>query len=180
MRILWFADGQLPAVTGSAMSGGGWIEGLRRALELVYPDVELGIASPGAIEHEPFSAGNCTYFHIAPPPPDWRIARVLRRWRHDPVPDGAVVRCEKIALAYAPDVVHVHGAEHYFGLVIQRLRVPAIVSLQGMATVMQRFVLSAWASPASCVKSPLASSSSAVGLCMSTATCAPEPTLRRA
>jgi len=141
VRILWFADGQLPAVTGAAPSGGGWIEGLRRALEEFHPDVELGIASSGTVEHEPFSVGNCTYFHIAPPSLDGRVTRVLRRWRHNPVPAGAVERCEKIALTYAPDVVHIHGAEHYFGLVVPRLRVPAVVSLQGMATVYRRFAL---------------------------------------
>ena len=141
MRILWFADGQLPAVTGAAQSGGGWIEGLRRALEAHHPEVELGIASPGSVAHEPFSAGNSTYFHITPRSPEWRTARVLRRWRQDPVPEGAVERCEEIAHSYEPDLVHVHGAEHYFGLVIQRLRVPAIVSLQGMATVCQRYAL---------------------------------------
>jgi glycosyltransferase involved in cell wall biosynthesis len=142
MRVLWFADVQLPAVTGAPRSGGGWIEGLRRTLEVCEPDVELAIASPGPIEHAPFSAGNSTYFHIAAPSPDSRIATIVGQWRNNPVPSAAVARCEEIALAYAPDVVHVHGAEHYFGLAIPRLRAPAVVSLQGMATVYQRFVLS--------------------------------------
>ena len=144
MRVLWFADVQLPVVTGAPRAGGGWIEGLRGAFEQFQPDVELGIAAPGAVAHEPFSAGNSTYFHIPGPTPDSRIARAVNRWRHNcRVPDGAVARCKKIAQAYAPEVVHVHGAEHYFGLVIPQLVVPAIVSLQGMATVYQRYVLSA-------------------------------------
>jgi glycosyltransferase involved in cell wall biosynthesis len=116
---------------------------LRRAVELYQPEVELGIASPGAVEHDPFSAGNATYYHIPTASPVSGTARIVERWRHDPVPDGAVARCEEIARAYAPDIAHIHGAEHYFGLVIPRLRVPAIVSLQGVATVSERFVLSA-------------------------------------
>ena len=147
MRVLWFSERQLPAVTGAPGVGGGWVEGLRRALERYQPEVELGIASPGVVEHDSFSAGNATYFHIAARSPDSGMARVVDRWRHDPVPDGAVSRCEEIASAYAPDIVHVHGAEHYFGLVIPRLRVPAIVSLQGVATVSERFVLSALGMP---------------------------------
>jgi len=143
MRVLWFADAELPAVADARLPGGGWIEGLRRALEQFQPEVELGIASVGDVEHEPFSAGNSTYFHIARRSPDSRIARTVRQWRHNPAPNGAVARCAEIALAYAPDIVHVHGAEHYFGLAIRRLRVPAIVSLQGMATVLQRYCSSA-------------------------------------
>jgi glycosyltransferase involved in cell wall biosynthesis len=63
------------------------------------------------------------------------------------VPDGAVARCKQIAHEYAPDIVHVHGAEHYFGLSIPHLGAPAIVSLQGMATVLQRYALSALSVP---------------------------------
>ena len=147
MRVLWFADVQLPAVTGAPGTGGGWIEGLRRAIEQFWPNVKLGIASPGDVAHEPFSVGNTTYFHIADLSPDSRLGRVARRWRHDTVPDGGVSRCVEVARAYTPDIVHVHGAEHYFGLAIPQLPVPAIVSLQGMATVLQRYALSALGIP---------------------------------
>ena len=141
MRVLWYADAQLPAVTGAPASGGGWIEGLRRALEEFAPEVELGIASPGPVAHDVFSAGNATYFHVAHPAAGGRMAEVGRRWRHVPVPDGAVTGCVAIARAYGPEVVHVHGAEHYFGLATPHVEAPVVVSLQGIATVLQRFSL---------------------------------------
>lgn len=142
MRVLWFADVQLPKITGSPQGGGGWVEGLRRALEQFAPEVELAIVTPGAVAHRPLSVGNATYFHVPYARKARRAARVLGRWRHDPVPDGAVARCIDIARAFAPEVVHVHGAEHYYGLVIPLLRVPAVVSLQGIATVYERYSFS--------------------------------------
>ena len=142
MRVLWFADKQLPAVTGASRGGGGWIEGLRSALERLAPDVELGIASPGPVAHEPFCRGNATYFHLAQPPAQSRVAAVVRSWRHNPVAGDAVERLVEIASAYEPDVIHIHGAEHYFGLVIPLVQAPAVISLQGVATVLQRYMLS--------------------------------------
>ena len=142
MRVLWFADVQLPAVTGESRGGGGWVEGLRSALERFAPDVELGIASPGPVAHEPFRRGNATYFHLAQPPARGRVAAVVTRWRHDPVVGDAVERLVEITDAYEPDVIHIHGAEHHFGLVIPFVQAPAVISLQGVATVLQRYVLS--------------------------------------
>lgn len=141
MKVLWFADAQLPAVTGLPRTGGGWLEGLRAALERFQPDIELGIASPGVVHHDPFIAGNTTYFHLDSPDPETRITRVVRRWRHDPVPRGTIARCADIVRAFHPDVVHIHGTEHYFGLAIPYLQVPVVASLQGMATVCQRYML---------------------------------------
>jgi glycosyltransferase involved in cell wall biosynthesis len=139
MRVLWYSDVQLPEITGTPAAGGGWIDGLRRALETFAPEIELGIACPGPIAHDPLTVGNATYFHVPHDRLEGRAARVLGRWRHDPVPDGAVARCVAIARNYSPDLVHVHGAEHYFGLAIPHIDAPAVVSLQGIATVLQRF-----------------------------------------
>lgn len=142
MRVLWFADVQLPEVTGFPQGGGGWVEGLRRALEQFAPEVELAIAAPGSVSHQPFTAGNATYFHVPHNQSEGRAARMLGRWRHDPVPCGAVARCAEIARAFAPDVVHFHGSEHFFGLAIPLLRAPSVISLQGIASVYERYSLS--------------------------------------
>ncbi len=105
--------------------------------------MELAIASPGRVRHEPFTAGNATYFHIGHAPSGGRVESTLRRWRHEAAPASGIASCEAIARAWAPDVVHVHGAEHYFGLALSRLDAPGVVSLQGLATVYARFTLSA-------------------------------------
>jgi glycosyltransferase involved in cell wall biosynthesis len=139
MRVLWFADVQLPAVTGVAESGGGWVEGLRRALCMTDADIELAVAAPGPVVHETLRVGGVTYYHIHHPLPEARIARAVTRWGHSPAPVGALRRCLEIVADYRPDIVHVHGSEHYFGLVAEVVQVPVVVSLQGIATVYERY-----------------------------------------
>lgn len=143
MRVLWFASTQLPAVTGNLNAGGGWVEGLRRALELYEPDAELGIAAPGRAAHERFTAGNSTYFHIRHAQTKRPMSRALARWRADEVPDGALDACRDVIREFSPDLIHVHGSEHYFGLVASSLRVPVMISLQGIAALYERFALNA-------------------------------------
>ena len=142
MKVLWFADVQLPAVTGDPPTGGGWVESLRRALEDLAPDIELGIAAPGSVTHAPFSSGNATYFHIAEREVEGRAAGLVDRWRHSALPDGALASCVAIAKSFAPEVIHVHGAEHYFGLVAPLADAPCVISLQGIATVLERYQFS--------------------------------------
>jgi glycosyltransferase involved in cell wall biosynthesis len=143
MRVLWFASTQLPAVAGQLNAGGGWVEGLRHALELYGPEAELGIAAPGPAAHERFTAGNATYFHIRHAQAKWQMSKALARWRADDVPDGALDACREVIREFAPDLVHVHGSEHYFGLVVSSLGIPAMVSLQGIAGLYERFSLNA-------------------------------------
>jgi glycosyltransferase involved in cell wall biosynthesis len=115
------------------------VEGLRKALEEYAPDLELGIAAPGPVVHRPVSVGNATYFHIPLPPPRGRLTGGLARWRNTVVPKGAVSSCIEVARAYSPDVVHVHGSEHFYGLAIPDMVAPTIISLQGIATMYERF-----------------------------------------
>jgi len=141
VKVLWYAPAPLPAVTGSLSAGGGWIEGLRRALEQYAPEIELGIAVPSQTDEPPLTTGNATYFSVPHPLPGNRIDALARRWRHAQAPPGAVERCAQIAHTYAPDLLHFHGTEHYYGLVASMVARPAVISLQGIATAYERFAL---------------------------------------
>jgi glycosyltransferase involved in cell wall biosynthesis len=134
---------QLPAATGdSGMIFGGWLEGLRSALEEYVPDVELGIASLGSVDHAPFEQGNATYFALPMPPAEGRLGRALQAWRMSSVLQPQLVE-EAVSIAgrFGPDVVHVHGTEHFLGLAALGTPTPAVATLQGIANVYQRFVL---------------------------------------
>ena len=133
MRVLWLTPIQLPAAKGTASTSGGWLEGLRSALERYEPRVELVIASWGSVSHEPFVQGNAEYWSIRDTEKPGRVSDLLRRWRHEVIPEGAVEDCMGIIAASAPDVVHVHGSESFLGLALRGIQVPAVVSLQGMA-----------------------------------------------
>jgi glycosyltransferase involved in cell wall biosynthesis len=143
VRVLWLTQSQLPAATGEpAMIFGGWHEGLRSALEDFEPDVELGIISWGSVVHEPFRRGNATYFSLGVPPANGRVRRAARAWRTiTTVPLDAVEEAVAIARRFRPDIVHIHGTEHFLGLAALRLPFPSVATLQGIASVYERFVL---------------------------------------
>jgi glycosyltransferase involved in cell wall biosynthesis len=143
MRVLWLTQMQLPAATGdSSMTLGGWHEGLRLALEQYEPDIELGVVSTGLAQHEPFRRGNATYYSLrAAPAPAGRIGRAADAWRGTvAIPLAAVDEAAAIARQFRPDVVHLHGTEHFLGLATMQLRAPCVATLQGVASVYERFM----------------------------------------
>lgn len=134
MRALWLIPTQLPVVMGGPPTGLGWIEGLRAALADHAPEVSLVIAAWGDVKHSPFSEGNAEYWSIGSREPSTRHDRLLRRWRHAVIPEGAVADCERIAQEVSPDIIHVHGSETFLGLTLERAPFPGVISLQGIAT----------------------------------------------
>lgn len=143
MRVLWLTQLQLPAATGdTTMALGGWHEGLRMALEEYEPGVELGIVSTGPVRHEPFRRGNATYFSLPSPRVDSRVQRLTAGWRGTTaIPSDAIEEAVSIARRFDPDVIHLHGTEHFLGLAALRLRAPCVATLQGIATICERYML---------------------------------------
>lgn len=143
LRVLWLTPVPFPVVTGDAsMRGGGWMEGWRWALEAHSPDVELAVLSPSSLSHEPKTVGNTTYYSL-PWPYASKYSQVRRRWMHQPsAQDYELGRraYQAVCAAYRPDIVHVHGSESRLGRYSGDSEVPVLISLQGVATVIQRFM----------------------------------------
>lgn len=147
MRVLWLTPIQLPAVKGREATGGGWMEGLRRALEAHEPTVELIIASWGGAGHAPFVQGNARYLSVAADELRGKTAGIRRRWAAGNVPPGAVRDCEQIIAEHRPDLVHVHGSESFLGLALAGTSTPRVISLQGIVHAYLPHVAD-WATPA--------------------------------
>ena len=144
MRVLWLTRAQLPAVTSaSSMINEGWQEGLRRALEQYEPEVELGIVSQGPVVHEAFKSGNATYFSLPASGPKTRLGRIAKAWQANVVSSEAVNRAVETGRRFRPDIVHLHGTEHFLGLAALQLQPPCVATLQGIPTVLERFMLDA-------------------------------------
>lgn len=143
MKVMWVTSGQLPAAANGAGTAGGWIENLRRALEVNRPDMQLHIASWGKVAHAPFKEGNSTYYAIVDPVSRTRGERLTQRWKHHAVPTAMADRCAAVAAAVAPDIIHVHGSESFLGMVLERVTTPAVISLQGIASAIEDYMLGA-------------------------------------
>ena len=149
MRVLWLTQSQLPAATGqSSMIFGGWHEGLRSALEEFEPELELGIVSLGAVRHEPLQVANASYFSLPMPQGGGRARRAARAWwSNTVVPRAVVSEAAAAGRGFRPDIVHVHGTEHFLGLAALQMPYPAVATLQGIASVYERFVLDGFSCP---------------------------------
>ena len=142
MRVLWFTGVQLPALTGQGLTRAGWQEGLRKALENYDPEIELGVAAFGPQPRQPLVQGNATYFTLPHPAPPGRIGRIRAAWRHESYTAAEYDACLALAQSFAPDLVHFHGSENFFGLIAEELAVPSVLSLQALVNGYRPFLFS--------------------------------------
>jgi glycosyltransferase involved in cell wall biosynthesis len=143
LRVLWLTPAQFPPVTGDAsMRGGGWMEGWRWALEAHRPEVELGILGYGSVQHEPITVGNATFFSFKQRARS-RYRQLVGRWsHHTPIGEDHRRTVDDVLTAFRPDIVHVHGSESGLGSLFAASGAPVLISLQGFATIAQRFMFS--------------------------------------
>lgn len=129
MRVMWFTNVPLPAVyqrinRRSDGVGGSWMSALCDGLRSTG-DVKLGVCTvfPGMAD-ESFESDGVTYF---------TFGQRARRNAFAGSPDE-LRRCAAAVRQFAPDIVHVHGTERFYGLLKPHLptTVPLVVSLQGL------------------------------------------------
>jgi glycosyltransferase involved in cell wall biosynthesis len=120
MKVLWISHDPVrtkPQATGS--SSGYWKESLIGLLE-GSGKVDVTVASPTRGASLP--AGREPTFRI---PPARQFIRLDERTRSDLL---RIIDHER------PDLIHVHGTEHPYGLIAASTSVPVVVSLQGFLT----------------------------------------------
>lgn len=143
LRVLWLTPIQPTSPNGGfSQNSGGWIEGWRRALETSCPDVELGILGHGPLVHDPFTLANATFFSFRADVSN-RYRELGLRWSHrSPLGDSARKSFDDAVTAFQPDIIHVHGSESGLATLCAASHVPVVLSLQGIASVWQRFMFS--------------------------------------
>jgi len=129
VRVLWFTNVPLPPVAAAAGLdtggfGGHWMTELFNWLS-PGTDVTLGVATafPGLPDLR-FDQGCVTFYAVAQP----RRAATFGADRAE------LAKCVTAVRDFAPDLMHFHGSERFFGLLKAdgHVRVPAVVSIQGL------------------------------------------------
>jgi Glycosyltransferase len=145
LRVLWLSPIQATSPESRlSQNSGGWIEGWRWALETFCPEVELAILGQGSWIHKPFTYGNATYFLLGgDDDPSNKCDELAARWSHrSPMGDRARKSFERAVAAFRPDIIHVHGSESGLATLCADSDLPVILSLQGVANVLQGFMFS--------------------------------------
>jgi glycosyltransferase involved in cell wall biosynthesis len=140
MRVLWFTGVELPALSGQGPTRGGWQEGLRKALEIHQPGVELGIVNFGPTGRKPLVKGNATYFTLPRRMPPGRLIRAANAWRHSSNFSTAELEAAiQMVAHFQPDLIHFYGTENSYGLIAGQVSVPSVVDLQAILHGLEPF-----------------------------------------
>lgn len=136
LKVLWFSN--TPSLAEEKVNlkpvGGGWIKALNEALQY-NQDIELAVAFYSNKESEEFKYKNTHYLPIINTNtlPSLRyINKLIGRFHYY---QREVEKYLKIIRDFEPDLIHIHGTESLFGLVIKKIDIPVLISMQGNYTV---------------------------------------------
>lgn len=130
MRILWFTNDPLPALNRRvgrpiASGTGHWMSSLLEYLVTMSGiEIEIATAWPG-LKDDQFTDGGIKYFALGQP----RLPGSYFDCR-----SKDLAKCADLVRERAPDLVHIHGTERFYGLLPARklIQTPCIISIQGM------------------------------------------------
>lgn len=136
MRVLWFAN--TPGLSASHLTishaGGGWISSLQSVVE-ERVDCQLGFVFYNDKPMAPFEYGKTWYYPVQ------RLGsskkkRLMNRITGRAEYDENLPHFLKAVELFRPDIIHVHGTEFSFGLILRTVtQIPVVVSIQGNLTV---------------------------------------------
>ena len=136
MRVLWFANtpGLSQHHLNNKISGGGWISSLQSAVEN-SSGIELGFVFYHDGVLTPFTGGKTHYYPVR------KIGfskkkRMLHRITRKTEYQENLADFLRIVKDFRPDIIHVHGTENSFGLIVNHIQdIPIVISIQGNLTV---------------------------------------------
>ena len=141
LRVMWFIDKPLPAVTRHqgrpSIHHASWQDQLEVALRDT-PGLTLAVASwtgQDYAPYEPFVSAGTTYYGIGDGDESRGVRRVAERWRGLLRAGSDVVAALRIIADFGPDLIHIHGTESVFGLLCGQTPAPVVISIQGILSV---------------------------------------------
>jgi glycosyltransferase involved in cell wall biosynthesis len=136
MRVLWFANtpGLSAGYLKISLAAGGWISALQQAVEAV-PECQLGYVFYTEQAMAPFEYGKTWYYPVQPLGSS-KGRRLMNRIAGRAETDENLPAFLRAVEQFKPDIIHVHGTEFPFGLILREVKkIPVVVSIQGNLTV---------------------------------------------
>ena len=132
LKVLWFSN--TPSLAGSVASrSGGWIRSLEQELQ---GRIDLSVAFYAEEDHDPFTL-NGTAYHPLVRSRQNVTGKALKRLTHTLEGEADVARLVALVEEVRPDLIHVHGTEGVFGLIQGHTKIPVLISIQGLISVVQ-------------------------------------------
>lgn len=139
MRILWFTNTPCGAFSEKIKGTGGWLDSLAAELSSVN-EVELYIAFHYPYKRSPFKKGNIWYYPIQTGNPIWEI--IKKRFIVEINDKRFLSIYLDVIDQINPDVINIHGTENVYHRIIESTKLPVIITIQGLTTVISKKYLS--------------------------------------
>jgi glycosyltransferase involved in cell wall biosynthesis len=139
LRVLWIANS--PGLSAGHLklnvAGSGWIPALQEALGQ-FSDCQLGLAFYYDRELAPFELDK-TWFFPVKKLGNTKRKRLLNRLRQHTEYEENIPAFLKVIEVFKPDIIHVHGTEAPFGLIVKQVdSIPVVISIQGILTAYEK------------------------------------------
>jgi len=141
MKVLWFTN--TPSLASEELKDknniGGWIASLETEVAKVE-DIELGVAFHFEVSVERnFTIGKTNYYALPFPILSKGHKRgIFSRWRHKIEPTSIISQYLEVINQFNPDIIHVFGTEQAYGLIIDKVKVPVVIQIQGNLSVYEK------------------------------------------
>ncbi len=135
MKVLWFcntaANGSL-YLQDKTIGSGGWISSLDKALQ---NEVELHIAFYHPKPQIPFKFLSTTYYPIYNGYSNWKINAIVNNFIPKKINAQDLPIYLNIIEEVQPDLIHIHGSENPFSIILPHTKFPVVISIQGNITI---------------------------------------------
>lgn len=134
MKVLWFSP--TPSLAEDYInkepSTGGWIRSLEKEMQ---NKVDLSIAFYSDEPLIKIKNAQTNYYPISSTQQKKWISKIKSRFIAEIEPKADLEKYKEIIEKAQPDVIHIHGTEHPFGLIQKITKIPTVISLQGIISV---------------------------------------------
>lgn len=133
MRVLWLSmNPGLYGIKGGndSYNGGGWIASLQRLL--ANENIELGLVFLSETQLENLQDGNVSYYPICRHLSKWQKIRFYYgAYKHNDTREQ-ISKVVEIIENFHPDLIHIFGLENPLINIVEKIKLPIIVHLQGL------------------------------------------------
>lgn len=139
LRVLWIANscGLSAGHLNMNVVGSGWVPALQEAVGQ-FSGCQLGLAFYFDRELAPFEFGKTWYYPVKKLG-NTKKKRLFNRLTGRTEYEENIPEFLKAIEAFKPDIIHVHGTEAPFGLIVKHVRsIPIVISIQGILTAYEK------------------------------------------
>lgn len=135
MKILWLTNTACSASEKlkPGYNRGGWLSALEQELSK-NSDIELHVAFYHYADMDSFKYIDSYYHPIKRAEEASKVRKFFKRFFKRNLSDDQkeIDKVNSIINIVKPDLIHVHGTEDNFGLIQERIKIPVVISIQGI------------------------------------------------